>query len=176
MIDHRIQYHVVALPDSERINAAIMVEFAALRDDPELKRSHYFGGRYENLYVPRQRLPSLAPVLAAGCKGAAEYLGQPDLSLSVGFWINEMGPGHVTLPHSHDEDDELVSGVYYVYVPEDSGELILQQGSTKNRVTPIEGEFVFFQPDIVHEVTENRSQQVRLSIGMNFGVHMRKSA
>lgn len=166
-----IQCHVVVLADSGRINRAIGTEFAALRDDPELKRSHYFAGRYENLYVSRQRMPSLEPVLAAGRRSAAEYLGQPDLSLSVGFWINAMGPGHVTLPHSHDEDDERVSGVYYVSVPEDSGELILQQGSGKIRVTPVEGEFVFFPPDVVHEVSENRSQQLRLSIGMNFGVH-----
>ncbi len=171
MSDDEIQCRVVVLADSARINQAIRSGFAALGDDPELKRSHYFAGRYENLYVPEQRLPALAPVLAAGRRGAAEYLGQPDLSLSVGFWINAMGPGHVTLPHRHDEDDERVSGVYYISVPPDSGELILQQGSSHIRVVPVEGEFVFFPPDIIHEVSENCSQQLRLSIGMNFGVH-----
>lgn len=170
MNDDRIQCRVVVLPDSTRINQAIGSEFTALWDDPGLKRSHYFAGRYENLYVPEQRLPSLAPVLAAGRKGAAEYLGQPGLALSASFWMNAMGPGHVTLPHSHDEDDELVSGVYYISVPPDSGELILQQGLIHTRVAPVEGEFVFFPPDIVHEVSENRSQQLRLSVGMNFGV------
>jgi hypothetical protein len=29
---------------------------------------------------------------------------------------------------------------------------------------------VFFPPDVIHEVTENRSLETRLSVGMNFGI------
>ena len=115
-------------------------------------------------------MPALTPVLSAARRLAAEYLEKPDLNLSVGFWLNDMGPGHVTLPHAHEEDDELVSGVYYVSVPENSGELSLTQGAIHARVTPREGRFVFFPPDVVHEVSENRSDRMRLSIGMNFGI------
>ena len=109
-------------------------------------------------------------MLAAARRGAAEYLRQPDLELSVGFWLNEMGPGHVTLAHRHDEDDELVAGVYYVRVPNDSGELLLTHGAISTRVTPGAGQFVFFPPEVLHEVTVNRSAETRLSIGMNFGI------
>jgi hypothetical protein len=34
----------------------------------------------------------------------------------------------------------------------------------------VAGQFVFFAPDVLHEVTENRSTRPRLSIGMNFGI------
>lgn len=167
---YRMQCYVSELPDARRINQAVVTGYAAVRDDPDLQRSHLFAGRYENVYVPEVRMPVLQPILAEARRAAAEYLQRPDIKLSMGFWFNEMGPGHVTLPHSHDEDGELVSGVYYVRVPEDSGELILNQGCLVTRVTPVEGQFVFFPPDTVHEVTENRSPETRLSIGMNFGV------
>ena len=165
-----MQCYVSALDDAGRINAALIAAFEALRDDPGLERSHYFGGRYENVYIPRSRIPAIAPVLSAAQTAAAAYLRRSGEPLSVGFWFNEMGPGHSTLPHSHDDDDELASCVYYVRVPDNSGELVLRQGILATHVTPVEGEFVFFSPKIVHEVTENKSQQVRLSVGMNFGV------
>lgn len=167
---YRMQCYVAGLPDAERVNRAVVAQYDVLRDDPELQRSHFFAGRYENVVVPQARMPTLKPILDQARRAAAEYLRQPEVKLSVGFWLNEMGPGHVTLPHRHDEDDELVSGVYYVRVPEDSGELILTRGCLVTRVTPVEGQFVFFPPDVVHEVTENRSPEKRLSIGMNFGI------
>lgn len=167
---YRMQCYVTELSNASDVNADIMAGFHRLRDAPDLQRSHFFAGRYENIYVPEARLPALQPVLAAARRGAAEYLGQPQLELTVGLWLNEMGPGHVTLPHRHDEDDELVSGVYYVQVPENSGELVLTQAAVTTRVTPSPGQFVFFPPDVLHEVTVNRSRETRLSIGMNFGV------
>ncbi|MFQ5642121.1 MAG: 2OG-Fe(II) oxygenase [Thiogranum sp.] len=168
--ESRIRVQLVELPDAASVNAGIWEQFQALRDDPALQRSHYFAGRYENIYIPETRLAALAPVLRAARQGAEHYLGKPVAGLSTGFWLNEMGPGHVTLPHHHDEDDELVSGVYYVRVPRDSGDLLLTQGEACRRVTPREGLFVFFSPRVMHEVTRNNSDAVRLSVGMNFGV------
>ncbi len=117
-----------------------------------------------------EQIPALKPVLQAARQGAARFLHQKEISLSVGFWINDMGPGHVTVPHTHDEDDELVSAVYYVRVPENSGDLVLTRGVASTRITARQGMFVFFAPDVMHEVTENKSGGTRLSIGMNFGI------
>ena len=167
---YRIEYYVTELPAAVPVNAALLAQYGALADSAELTRSHYFEGRYENVYVPEQRLPALQPVLAAAREGAARFLRREYAGLAVGFWFNEMGPGHRTLPHRHDEDDELASAVYYVRVPEDSGELILRQDSAVTRITPREGMLVFFPPQVVHEVSENLSGATRLSIGMNFGV------
>jgi len=162
--------HLLELPDAKRINRELWQQYRAVRDLPELQRSHYFEGRYENIYVPETLLPALAPVLQAARQGAQQFLGYRVEGLACGFWVNEMGPGHVTLPHRHDEDDELVSGVYYVRVPDDSGELVLGEGAGSRRIVPREGRFVFFPPGVVHEVTRNNSNAIRLSIGMNFGV------
>jgi len=166
----RIRAHVMELPDASTVNARLWEQYQAVRDDPGLQRSHYFAGRYENVYIPVQRLPALAAVLEAAKQGAEQFLGRPVPGLATGFWLNEMGPGHVTLPHCHEEDDELVSGVYYVRVPPDSGDLLLQQDGDSRRITPRAGRFVFFSPQLMHEVTRNNSDAVRLSVGMNFGV------
>ncbi len=167
--EYRVQCYLVQLPDAAAVNREILLQYRAASGDPQLQRTHYFEGRYENIYIPRARIPALEPVLEAARQGAARFLQRAPLELSVGFWFNEMGPGHVTLPHHHEEDDELASGVYYVNVPPDSGDLVLEQGAAETRISPREGMLVFFPPDVVHRVTENRSDGVRLSIGMNFG-------
>jgi hypothetical protein len=168
--EYRIEYYVTALPEAAEGNAAILEQSRALTDSAEIRRSHYFEGRYENIYLPEPSLPALQPVLAAARQAACRFLRRQQPDLAVGFWFNEMGPGHRTLAHSHDEDDELVSGVYYVRVPDDSGELILRQGAAVTRITPQEGMMVLFPPHVVHEVSANQSGATRLSIGMNFGV------
>jgi hypothetical protein len=170
LAESRIKTHVMELPGAGLVNARLWDQFQAVRDDPALQRSHYFAGRYENIYIPETRMQALAPVLQAARQGAERYLGKQVAGLSTGFWFNEMGPGHVTLPHQHDEDGEQVSGVYYIRVPDDSGDLLLKQGEHCHSITPQEGMFVFFSPQVMHEVTRNNSDAVRLSVGMNFGV------
>ena len=90
-------------------------------------------------------------------------------SLRAGCWFTTIAPGDVTLPHCHDEEDELLSAAYYVDVPARSGDLLIQDGQRHVTVTPRAGMFVFFLPGVMHEVTENRSGQMRLSLGINFG-------
>jgi uncharacterized RmlC-like cupin family protein len=91
------------------------------------------------------------------------------MPLRSGFWLNVQGPGHATGAHTHDENDELLSGVYYVSVPAQSGELILLDGYREIRVAPAPGMFLFFPPSLPHRVETNRSQQERFSIAFNFG-------
>lgn len=169
--DNDSLYLTTELPgDIHQINRQIQEQYTAACSLEDTKRSHYFSGRYENIYINRERIPALQPVLEVARSGATEFLSQPGASLSVGFWFNEMQPGHVTLPHRHDEDDELVSAVYYVRVPPESGDLILTENNAKRVITPRQGMFVYFRPDVLHEVTENKSGATRLSIGMNFGI------
>ena len=80
-----------------------------------------------------------------------------------------MPSGAVTSVHSHDDYDELISTVYYVSVPENSGNLIIHEGEKRHVIEPKEGMFVFFAPDVVHEVSKNMSADDRLSIAINFG-------
>lgn len=141
--------------------------FEALRDDPATRRSHWFGQRFENIYIDRTRLPSLAPIAAEVLDCARAVLGRQDLK--YGFWFNEMRPGDRTTRHAHHEDDELLSAVLYLNAPPESGDLLLYAEPAVIRVTPEAGLLVLFPPDLPHEVEPNRSAAVRLSVAFNFG-------
>lgn len=169
-LEQNARVYFGVLEGASTVNPAVAEGYARWADDPSTRRSHPFGGRYENVYIGADRIPALGPVLDQARRLAAEVCGVPAEHLAVGHWFNAMGPGQRTLPHTHDDHDELLSGVYYVEVPPESGDLVVEDGHCRTTVSPRAGVFVFFAPDLLHEVTENRSGAPRLSIGMNFGV------
>ncbi len=156
-----------SLADSAEINTRLIRAFDALRDDPAVRKSHLFHGRYENLYIDLERIPELWPVHENVLRHAREITARAKLKL--GFWFNDMGDGHVTTLHTHDDDDELLSAVYYIRAPADSGRLILHAGGETLAITPEEGMLLLFPPDLAHEVEENRSGERRLSVAFNAG-------
>ena len=107
-------------------------------------------------------------ILEQACTLARQFL---DLSepVRVGFWFNAMQPGQVTGAHTHDDDDECLSAVYYIFAPDNSGDLILHAEEGLFSLKPEAGRFVFFPPSMLHEVTDNQSDEFRLSVGINFG-------
>jgi hypothetical protein len=155
------------LDNAEKINQEILTRFLSHYQDSEVKRTHLFNNRYENIYLTEKQVPQLTAILEQARQHAAAISGHG--SLRAGGWFNYMPPGAVTTAHSHDDDDEILSGVYYVSVPENSGNLVLHQKNEHVIITPEAGMFVFFSPDAVHEVSENLSTEARLSIGINFG-------
>lgn len=161
--------HIGFMPEATEINRQIMDAYVQFNDQDLTKRSHFFGGRHENLYLERERIPAIGRVLEQAERYANEVLAQPEKSLRSGFWINDMGPDQATSEHDHDDYDELLSAVYYVQVPHDSGDLIIVDKHNKTLLTPQAGMFVFFAPSVLHSVTINRSRERRISIGMNFG-------
>jgi len=157
---------------SVQSNHLIFKQFEDHWQDENVLRTHLFDGRYENIYLNEQHIPELSPLIEEATQLAAEILKVENLR--AGYWFNDMPPGATTTLHTHDDDDELLSGVYYVNVPENSGKLIIYDDSDKNHpetieITPTAGEFVFFKPDVRHEVSRNNSTKHRLSIGINFG-------
>jgi hypothetical protein len=161
--------HGSTLPDAESVNRRILAAFRELDKEDFSRRTHFFGGRYENLYLDRGRIPELASVLGhieACTRKILDYGTHP---LRVGFWFNAQGPQQSTTEHTHEENDELLSGVYYVNTPKDSGDLILIDGMLTTRVTPVAGTFLFFPPSLAHRVEVNRSPYQRLSIAFNVG-------
>lgn len=162
--------HTGFMPDAIELNRQIMEAYLQLGEHDFLKRTHFFNGRYENLYLQRERITAIGNVLQQAEQYALNILqnftGQ---KLRSGFWINDMGPGAVTTEHDHDEDDELLSGVYYVQVPPNSGELNIIDLYGHTLITPQAGMFVFFAPSVRHSVSMNNSGERRVSIGMNFG-------
>ena len=159
--------HIEFCSQANALNQQLLAGFLQHQQDADIKRSHLFNGRYENIYLKSAHIPQLQKLLDEACKHASRILGIDDLQ--AGCWFNYMPPGAVTTVHSHDDDDELLSAAYYVSVPENSGNLIIHTGNKQQVITPQEGMFVFFMPDVVHEVSENMSTHDRLSIGINFG-------
>jgi hypothetical protein len=161
--------HIGFMPDSESINLQIMNAYLQIREQDLLRRSHYFGGRYENIYIERERIGAVNRVLAQAEVYAHQLLSTTNCKMRSGFWINDMGPNTVTTEHDHDDYDEVLSGVYYVQVPKDSGELVIVDKHSRTILTPQAGMFVFFSPKVIHSVSKNCSGERRISLGINFG-------
>ncbi|MCW9031179.1 MAG: 2OG-Fe(II) oxygenase family protein [Gammaproteobacteria bacterium] len=154
-------------------NKEITVGFERLVEDDFNSKTHLFNGRYENLYLDKEKIPGLNIIVDSAMDEAAKILNVEKRNLVSGFWLNSMRPGDVTTAHTHDDDDELLSCVYYIKVPKDtrnSGNLIIIDNNERIEIQPEEGYFVFFSPATLHEVSENKSDEARLSIAFNFGL------
>jgi len=164
------------LKTPQALNETLLAGFLKWQDDDSVRKTHLFDDRYENIYLDENHIPELASLIEAATKSAEAILQTQ--GLRAGYWFNYMPPGATTTLHTHDDDDELLSGVYYVHAPENSGKLIIHnktpgqtagQATGKVEITAEAGKFVFFKPNAPHEVGKNLSSEHRLSIGMNFG-------
>lgn len=162
-------YRIGEYRDCEALNAVLCARIGLLSPDEIVLRHHYLGGRYENLYVDVDSIPEMRVILDLATAQAADILNRLSKDLRLGWWLNIMRPGDITYPHTHDDNDELLSGVYYIDVPPRSGRLLLASGAQRIEIEPHAGRFVFFAPDLPHEVTRNESDRPRISIGFNVG-------
>jgi len=161
--------HTATLNDFDNINQRLLEGLKEFIDDATTRKTHEFFGRYENIYIDTDKIPALSIVIEAVKLFSADILSIPVDELKAGLWFNVMAPGDKTTLHRHDDDDELLSAVYYVSTPGNSGQLHLQTGAIDTYVTPHAGTFVFFPPNMPHEVTENLSTETRVSLGINIG-------
>jgi uncharacterized protein (TIGR02466 family) len=115
----------------------------------------------------------------------ARYTGIKDLELG-NWWININGKGDYNL--SHDHQKSIISGSYYVSVPDDNmGDLVLERGDNmgffltsdvKREPTMAnvehcfkraqESVFYLFPSWVKHRVERNESDKERISIAFNF--------
>lgn len=115
----------------------------------------------------------------------ARYTGIIDLELG-NFWININGKHDYNI--SHDHQKSILSGVYYVSVPDDNmGDLVLERGdnmeffmvgNVPREITmanspvcikpPQESAFYLFPSWVRHRVERNESDKERISIAFNF--------
>jgi Putative 2OG-Fe(II) oxygenase len=163
------RYEIRGCPECGTLNAGLRARVERLAEHEILRRNHFLGGRYENLYVGLEALPEMRMILAAAAVAAGRILARPQEQLRIGWWLNIMRPGDVTYPHTHDDGNELLSGAYYIDVPGQSGNLVLIDGMRRLEIQSTAGQFVFFAPDTPHEVTRNNSDRPRISVGLNVG-------
>jgi len=104
------------------------------------------------------------------------------------WWMNENSFGHYNSLHNHHNVDDpiLLSGIYYIEVPEKSGRLYLQTpnfagnfpASTEDYfadpiawgsyfITPKKYDLILFPPGVYHMVEPNMSKQKRFSVAFN---------
>lgn len=151
------------------INSSLATKLLNLREEQIIKQTHFFEGRYENIYVDQEQFPELQQIIRQARLYAAEILHKQPATLKIGCWINIMHQGHTTTLHRHDDDDELLSGVYYLLVPKNSGNFVFHHAGEQKDIVPIAGHFLFFAPSLNHEVTEHLSPEPRISIAFNIG-------
>ena len=97
------------------LNTALKTGFLSHYEDDDVRRTHLFNGRYENIYLSGKHIAELDTLLKEARTYASQILNIDDLQ--AGCWFNNMPPGAITTKHSHDDDDEWLSGVYYLTVP-----------------------------------------------------------
>lgn len=161
--------HTATLNNHEDINKQLINGLNTYIDNESTRKSHEFFGRYENIYIDNEKIPAISTILDTVLDFASDIIKIPRKKLKAGLWFNVMNPGDKTTLHRHDDDDELLSAVYYVQVADNSGKLHIGKGPVLTQVTPEEGMFAFFSPAMPHEVSENLSDQCRISLGINIG-------
>ncbi len=160
-------YSLAWLSTFDKINQESIAGYQQCKHTPN-RQTHFFNQRYENTMIKADRIALLPCLLSTARDIAATLLITEPEHLKCGLWFNAMEPGAVTTKHSHDNDDEILSCVYYVDVSRYSGELILSINGSDIVIRSQSGMFVFFSPALVHEVTKNISDGLRLSVAMNF--------
>ncbi len=159
-------YKIIQLKTVSAINEEIFSCFQTMSENQYQHQTHFFQGRYENIYIKPEDIPALKTLNEYIKHEISDYLNTDANNLKFGFWLNAMYPDQSTSRHCHDDFDEVLSGVYYVKVPAHSGELLLYADETIT-ITPREGMLVLFSPALEHQVMQNKSTELRLSIGFN---------
>lgn len=180
--------------DFEPVNDAIRTELARLdwrKLDQENRES--FGSLHsfrEDRFVSLEELPSARVVLEYFMTACNEIARErkwdlTEAQLTLGnFWVHATGPGEVTQSHTH--KPAVLSGVYYVDKPENSGDLVFvdvnqfhdyEPRSLPGEVDPIttpqivvkaqEGTMIVFPSWLPHKVPTNKSDRYRVSISFN---------
>jgi hypothetical protein len=162
-------FREIKLENTDTLDASLYARFMELSSTDRIRQTHHFAGRFENTYVDAADMPEMACVLTLARQQAGRWLDMSADQLKAGFWFNAMGPGHRTAPHHHDENDELLSAVYYIRVPANSGDLVLYDEGKPIIIHPQQGKLVLFAPQVLHEVTTNNSRELRLSVAINVG-------
>lgn len=120
-------------------------------------------------------------------KESVKEFNFPTDKLTIVGRQNSIKPLEVDTPHSHPLC--FMVGVFYVQVPEKSGDILLhdprggviwpeplavtepdKQTRAYHRITPKEGQLLLFPGYLVHSVEPNLSDQVRISIAMSINL------
>jgi hypothetical protein len=81
-------------------------------------------------------------------------------------WFNINSTGNSNNWHHHGLHP--IVGVFYIQVPENSGNIEFQKNEENFSYFPINGDFLLFPGNLNHRVLENKSTEDRISLAINF--------
>ena len=142
--------------------------------------THFINNRWENIYINPQKIPSVLPLLSKIISEAIkEYRARlkPHQTLVIPhellgyekneFWFNSALPGESTGVHNHN-GKAIISGVYYLQVPEKSGNVVFIHENKEELEIPAKpGKLIFFPAGLDHYVKGNKGSGKRISMSFN---------
>ena len=139
--------------------------------------SHKIKGRWENRYLETHYVPEVRVIFQTAESLAKDWTGQsvvvPHMGLGLPmdeFWFNLTKPGESTAWHDHKEN-AVISGVYYLQIPKDSGDIRFRKKEKEEWVEWEEksgtGKMILFDSSLEHRVKENKSLKNRVSLAFN---------
>lgn len=179
-------------------NASLLKSCRTIAEDDEAgkkwSRDHGYRGytSYASLDDLPKRDPSIGALAKALDKHAAAFARELHLDLAGrklkldSIWINVLDAGGVHTSHIHPHS--VLSGTYYVEVPNNASALKLEDprhammmaapGRREDApesertfvyVAPKAGEVLMWESFVRHEVTTNQAKKARISVSFNYG-------
>ena len=145
--------HIGFMPDATEINRQIMDGYLQIREQDLLKRSHFFGGRYENLYLQRESIPAIGGVIEQAESFAKNLLE----ALMRGFVECRIKPYY--LHHG-----DLAPGTAHLRTTLEEGQKLMQ--ALRGRVSGL------CQPDYVLDIPGGHG---KVPVGPQYLSHERES-
>lgn len=183
--------------DHARLNAALLAEIAVRKTkDKDLANRNRRGWQSVHDFFERKE-PAHAELsalvrrlLVDAIKAVAKEIKADKLNFSMNGWVNVNPPGGYIGPHAH--PNGLISGSYYVNVPDTKGlggaiEFIAPHPVgymagwikapmlvDKIRVHPKPGEVLLFPSQLMHWVLPNDSEEDRVTVAFNLAAKPKK--
>ena len=138
-----------------------LIDYVLQYKDQRLSDINYHS-EYEDTYLPPNEITNTIVN-----KVIQDFYdkGETDL-VCTGMWSHIHEKNMSTNWHTHHKCFSAV--VYYVSVPEGSGDLVLRRhDQPKVSLTPKQGNYICFPGWLEHMVTRNETDQIRISISFN---------
>ena len=155
------------------------------RDNPSVEISNDGGYQSEALSGIHLPLNELFKDIDYTCNAYCQRLGMKMPTKIDNLWININPPGSYNIEHRHPLS--LISGVFYLSVPKDSGGLVFTNpidkfdmffgknvvdnytpyNSACHEFKPVNNELVLFPSFLSHRVMTNKSDENRISLAFN---------
>lgn len=84
----------------------------------------------------------------------------------IAMWANRYPKGSYAWPHKHTENNDLLDILFYIQIPEGSGDLHIEENGNDYRIGIEEGDVVIFPSGLNHWTDPNQSDIDRLLVGI----------